>query len=108
MEMSKLMLEVKNKGDGSVFSKKTEPSPLFARSNLDCFVATLLAMTRKFPAFLTFAIYNVILLLEKEGIGPKRQTLSNQRAQSRASAKAERQIAEVRDYFKRIVSGKFA
>lgn len=65
-------------------------------------------MTAECYAFLTFAIYNVILLVEKEGIKPKRQTSSNRRAQSRASAKAERQIAEVEDLTKRIISGKFA
>jgi len=36
-------------------------------------------------------------IVEKEGMEPKRQTSGNRRAQSRASAKAERQIAEVKE-----------
>lgn len=57
---------------------------------------------------LTIDAYNAILLLEKDGIKPKKQTRGNTGAQSRASAKAERQIAEVEDFKKIIISGKFA
>jgi hypothetical protein len=38
----------------------------------------------------------VYFLLENKRLGPKRQTLSNQGAQSRASVKMDRQITEDR------------
>jgi len=39
-------------------------------------------------------------IIEKAGMEPKRQTPGNRRAQSRASAKAEWQIAEVKEIFR--------
>ena len=66
-------------------------------SKRDSSFAWLIQNDGEFYGALTFIVNNVILLLEKEGIQPKKQTLSNQRAQSRASAKAERQIAEVKN-----------
>lgn len=89
-------------------------------------------MTVECYALLTFIIYNVILLVEKEGIEPKRQTSSNRRApaclaiapgkaglfaevnsagrQSRASCTIryrEGRLLRLK-ILKRIISGKFA